>query len=240
MRGAGGSRTRFCGFADRRPAVRLRRPRCFDPLPEGHVLARNRTWSSTFAGSCARPSHPEDLWKQACCRAPHPGIEPGLAASKTAVRPPHSRGNEPVPSPGVEPGLRPSGGRVPSVTRRGRSRSRRPGSNRHEPAYKAGASPFGHVGGSRGARIRTLCAGFGGPLLSQEHAPVNGPGSCRGGGRFRPVRAPTRRCRVLGGGTRTHNHVVRSDKDTSDRFVAGQGGRRPACSTRFELSLPLV
>ena len=85
-------------------------------------------------------------------RAPHPGIEPGLAASKTAVRPPHPRGNKPVPLPGVEPGLRPSGGRVPSVTRRGRSRSRRPDSNRHEPAYKAGASPFGHVGGQQGRK----------------------------------------------------------------------------------------
>ena len=60
MRGAGGSRTRFCGFADRRLAVRLRRLECLDPLSEGHVLARNRTWSSTFARSCARPSHSED------------------------------------------------------------------------------------------------------------------------------------------------------------------------------------
>ena len=84
---------------------------------------------------------------------PHPGIEPGLAASKAAVRPPHPRGRSRVPSPGIEPGLRPSESRVPSVTRRGRSRSRRPESNRHEPAYKAGASPFGHVGKSRGARI---------------------------------------------------------------------------------------
>jgi hypothetical protein len=84
--------------------------------------------------------------------APHPGIEPGLAASKAAVRPPHPRGNSRVPSPGVEPGLRPSESRVPSVTRRGRSRSRRPDSNRHEPAYKAGASPFGHVGGKQGRK----------------------------------------------------------------------------------------
>src|SRR5208337_2281913 len=41
LRGAGGSRTRFCGFADRRLAVRLRRLECFDPLSESHVLARN-------------------------------------------------------------------------------------------------------------------------------------------------------------------------------------------------------
>src|SRR5262249_24809858 len=75
--------------------------------------------------------------KRGRSRAPHPGIEPGLAASKAAVRPPHPRGNSRVPSPGVEPGLRPSESRVPSVTRRGRDRSRRPESNRHEPAYKA-------------------------------------------------------------------------------------------------------
>ena len=54
---------------------------------------------------------------------PRPGIGPGLAASKTAVRPTHSQGvaislpfdlvqSESVPSPGVEPGLRPSEGRV--------------------------------------------------------------------------------------------------------------------------------
>jgi hypothetical protein len=89
---------------------------------------------------------------QAHREAPHPGIEPGLAASKAAVRPPHPRGNSRVPSPGVEPGLRPSESRVPSVTRRGRDRSRRPDSNRHEPAYKAGASPFGHVGGKQGRK----------------------------------------------------------------------------------------
>jgi hypothetical protein len=46
-------------------------------------------------------------------RIPRPGIEPGLAASKTAVRPSHSRGTVGrVPSPGVEPGPRPSEGRM--------------------------------------------------------------------------------------------------------------------------------
>ncbi len=44
---------------------------------------------------------------------PRPGIEPGLAASKTAVRPTHSRGSAlPMPLPGIEPGLQPSEGRV--------------------------------------------------------------------------------------------------------------------------------
>ena len=70
MRGAGGSRTRFRGFADRRPAVRPRRLACFGPPPEGHVLARNRTWSSTFAGSCARPAHPEDVHRNEAAREP--------------------------------------------------------------------------------------------------------------------------------------------------------------------------
>jgi hypothetical protein len=46
-------------------------------------------------------------------RIPRPGIEPGLAASKTAVRPSHSRGAVgTAPSPGVEPGPRPSEGRM--------------------------------------------------------------------------------------------------------------------------------
>ena len=140
MRGAGGSRTRFCGFADRRPAVRLRRPECFDPPSEGHVLARNRTWSPTFAKSCARPSHPEDNHRNRTAdESPTRESNPALRLRRPpCVR--HTRGEEArVPLPGVEPGLRPSEGRVPSVTRQGRNRSRRPDSNRHDPAYKAGA-----------------------------------------------------------------------------------------------------
>ncbi len=46
---------------------------------------------------------------------PRPEIGSGPAASKTAVRPTHSRGAiraEGVPSPGIEPGPRPSEGRV--------------------------------------------------------------------------------------------------------------------------------
>jgi hypothetical protein len=50
-------------------------------------------------------------------RIPRPGIGPGLAASKTAVRPTHSQGfcqlaDQAMPSPGIEPGLRPSESRV--------------------------------------------------------------------------------------------------------------------------------
>ena len=43
---------------------------CFDPPSEGHVLARNRTWSSTFAKSCARPSHSEDFDRNEAAREP--------------------------------------------------------------------------------------------------------------------------------------------------------------------------
>ena len=154
MRGAGGSRTRFCGFADRRPAVRLRRPRCFDPPSKGNVLARNRTWSPTFAKSCARPSHSKDNHRN------RTADQPPTRESNPALRlrrPPcvrHTRG-EGAECPCQESNLVFDLRRVAcdSGTHQGRDRSRRPGSNRHEPAYKAGASPFGHVGKSRGARI---------------------------------------------------------------------------------------
>jgi hypothetical protein len=154
VRGAGGSRTRFCGFADRRPAVRLRRRECCEP-PVGGACPRQELnlVPDLRKVVCASVTLRGQSSEQNRRRAPHPGIEPGLAASKAAVRPPHSQGRSRVPLPGVEPGRRPSEGRVPSVTLQGRLRSRRPGSNRHEPAYKAGASPFGHVGRSRGARI---------------------------------------------------------------------------------------
>jgi hypothetical protein len=78
VRGAGGSRTRFRGFADLRPAVRPRRLRRFDPPQEGHVLARNRTWSPTFARSCARPSHHEDFDRRGRSRAPTRESNPAL------------------------------------------------------------------------------------------------------------------------------------------------------------------
>ena len=91
MRGAGGSRTRFRGFADRRPAVRLRRLACFDPPSQGHVLARNRTRSSTFAESCARPSHPEDVENKPVAEPPTRESNPALRLRRPpCVR--HTRG----------------------------------------------------------------------------------------------------------------------------------------------------
>jgi hypothetical protein len=50
------------------------------------VLARSRTWSSTFAGSRANPAHPEDGYSAVRSSAPRRGVEPRLAASKAAVR----------------------------------------------------------------------------------------------------------------------------------------------------------
>ena len=46
------------------------------------ILARNRTWSSTFAQSRAIPAHSEDMLLSS---APRQGIEPRLAVPKTAV-----------------------------------------------------------------------------------------------------------------------------------------------------------
>jgi hypothetical protein len=46
------------------------------------VLARNRTWTATFAGLHANPAHPEDVIVLAARR----GVEPRLAVSRTAVR----------------------------------------------------------------------------------------------------------------------------------------------------------
>ena len=150
----------------------------------GIVLARSRTWSSTFAESCATSVTLRGRSEQEHCRIPRPGIEPGLAASKTAVRPPHSRGSEDrVPSPGVEPGPRPSEGRVRPSHSKGDEPSRRPDSNRHEPAYKAGAFPFRHVGISRAQGfepcprvLEARCSPRSTPLLAQTapHAPHGG------------------------------------------------------------------
>ena len=233
MRGAGGSRTRFCGFADRRPAVRLRRlvTSILSHSPGGHVLARSRTWSSTFAKSCARPSHPEDVIETGCCRVPHPGIEPGLAASKAAVRPPHSRGKSRVPSPGVEPGLRPSEGRVPSVTLQGRSRSRRPDSNRHEPAYKTGASPFGHVGEQQGRKDLNPVREFWRLAALPGAHPCQGPRPVPMPGRWSSIRPGAGPARAAGTGPSSRPGRPARRRAASTRGgPAGCRSRMPACS----------
>ena len=58
-------------FADSRRTVWLQRHQS--------VLARNRTWTSTFAGLHANPAHPEDVNLAAARR----GVEPRLAVPKT-------------------------------------------------------------------------------------------------------------------------------------------------------------
>ena len=119
MKSAGGSRTRFRGFADRRPAVRPRRLACFGPLPEGHVLARNRTWSSTFAGSRANPSHPEDVDRNRSLASPPPGNRTracGFEGRRASATP---AGKEPSALARNRTWSSTFGGRVPSVTLRG-------------------------------------------------------------------------------------------------------------------------
>ncbi len=75
---------------------RPRRPRGFDPL--------RRVMSSPGIEPGLRPSqsrvrvrHTPRTRKTSLLPSPHPRIEPGPAASKTAVRPPHSRGNNQCP-----------------------------------------------------------------------------------------------------------------------------------------------
>ena len=74
------------------------------------VPARNRTWSTSFAGSRANPAHSKDVLfvstspgsrtpscgfedhravhhtRKACCRVARPGIEPGPTASEAVMR----------------------------------------------------------------------------------------------------------------------------------------------------------
>jgi hypothetical protein len=127
---------------------------CFDNPSQGNVLARNRTWSSTFAESCARPSHPEDKhgnrYRNRTAREP-PTRE--LNPALRLRRPPcvrHTRGEVTERSALARSRTWSStfgGSRAVRHTPRAQSnRSRRPDSNQHEPAYKAGALPFGHVG----------------------------------------------------------------------------------------------
>ena len=79
MRGAGGSRTRFCGFADRRLAVRLRHleRRSSPTLPEAMsspgIEPGLRPSQSGVRGGF--PSHPEDTANSACS-SPGPGQWP--------------------------------------------------------------------------------------------------------------------------------------------------------------------
>ena len=120
MRGAGGSRTRFCGFADRRPAVRLRRHRVLRPSPGGpcprqesnlvldlrrvvcaSVTPRGRRSKQAAAESPARESNPAlRLRRPPCVRhtrgegAECPRQESNLVFDlrRVACRPSHAKG----------------------------------------------------------------------------------------------------------------------------------------------------
>lgn len=79
-----------------------------------NVLARSRTWSSTFAGSRANPSHPED----ACFLSstlPRNRTSSGSFEDCHAIRHTH-RANCQVSRPGLEPGPGPSEGPMRSAT----------------------------------------------------------------------------------------------------------------------------
>ena len=184
MRGAGGSRTRFRGFADRRPAVRLRRPRNVDPLP----LSRRpcpRQESNLVFGLRKVVCESGTLRGQSN-RSEQDRREPPTRESNPALRlrtPPcvrHTRG-ETAECPRQESNLvfdlrkvacRPShaeGG----VEADGRTRT---GMN---PLTRRGPHRSATSAASRGARSRTLSASFGGSLLSQEHTPEDRPGTSR-------------------------------------------------------------
>ncbi len=124
-RDAGGSRTHESRVAAGRLAVWLQR------RDGWNVLARSRTWSPTFAESCANPSHSEDVSLARClapsCLAvkrrvmparihPPPGNRTRPCGFEDRRAPDTLAGNSAsphlIPPPGVEPGLRLSESRV--------------------------------------------------------------------------------------------------------------------------------
>ncbi len=118
------------------------------------VLAKNRTWSSTFAGSRANPAHSED--KSSSVQLPCRGIEPRLAVSKTAVLVRHTR--KAFSSFANKP-------RADDWIRTSIDRFTKPVPFSVEPRRH-------HYPTSTSARSRTPSASFGGWLLSREHARV--------------------------------------------------------------------
>src|SRR4029450_5992866 len=117
------------------------------PVPSGSsvasVLARNRTWTSTFAGLHANPAHPEDVNLLAARR----GVEPRLAVSKTAVRIRHTRRlRESVSRPGFEPGPGPSEGPMHSTTPSGHAEPTTGFAPASAGLQNRGLLPSSHVG----------------------------------------------------------------------------------------------
>ena len=70
------------------PALRLRRPPCArHTRGEDEALARNRTRSTTFGGSRARPSHSKGLTRHTATPAGTQGFEPCPRALETRCSP---------------------------------------------------------------------------------------------------------------------------------------------------------
>ncbi len=187
MRDAGGSRTHFNRVAAGRLAVRLRRLR--------DVLARSRTWPSTFAGSCALPHTPRTFTTPTGSRTRPCGSEgrrvsatpagTALVRSRTwsatsggsrAVR--HTpRARTAAGAQGVEPcpsGLGPesSPGRTPlSVAPAGRAEARdHAGCSTSSPSLQAWRSQYPKCGD----RASPRCGG--------SRTPPPGQASCRRAG----------------------------------------------------------
>ena len=106
---AGGSRTHFDRVAAGCRAVWLQR--------RDSALARNRTWSSTFAGSRASPAHPKDSVVQ----QPAEESNPVLQNRSLPCGPAHSQAVASVARPGIEPGPTASEAAVLSGTTTGHS-----------------------------------------------------------------------------------------------------------------------
>ena len=139
--------------------------------PASSVLARNRTWTSTFAGLHAHPAHPEDVNLLAARR----GVEPRLAVSRTAVRSGTLAGcvNQ-YPDLDLNQGLN---------LRRVQCRSATPSGHvraddwictsicRFTKPVPSSVEPRRQI--STSARSRTSWSSFGGCRLSQEYTCVN-------------------------------------------------------------------
>jgi hypothetical protein len=159
------------------------------------VLARNRTWSTSFAGSCANPAHSKDMLLLEYLAEE---LNPVLRFRRPPCCPSHSQGIQ-VARPGIEPGPTASEadmlsgtptGHIASIPTWNRTRtktlgescairytigtkSRRLDLHQHRPVYKTGAFlRRATSASSTSARSRTPCGSFGGCLLSREHTRV--------------------------------------------------------------------
>ena len=106
------------------------------------VLARNRTWSSTFAESRANPQHSEDVFPYHSLSAPPRNRTSSCSFEHCRADPAHSQGifRPPVVRPGIEPGLAASETAVRFRHTHGLFRqSRRLDSHQHQAVYKTAA-----------------------------------------------------------------------------------------------------